>query len=1132
MSDAIPGPSSLSSSVVYASFLPFWITSCCSTSPYDKGIMLYLLYLSKEELQKFKQLLVRREFSLSAHPAWEQLEAASWAELVHFLTQYFPGRQAWDVTHNIFAKMNQQNMCFLVQKELNALLPMLESNEEVLLKLEKEEVGSSDWDSRESPNYVGVKHRVRKREGRKQRVQAISVCLWWSARAIRAPVVVSSHHQSPHGDQLAPSEPPWRSARAIRAPVAVSSRRQSPRGDQLREYKLRVLRKFFPEWDRITWPGNCVDFFYQEVHKHKTFLPCLFLPRKPQGRPAKTIIIDGAPGIGKTTLARKLMVAWARNQFYAHKGWFVFYFQCQEVTRVGEQSCSELIERQWPGCQALVSKILSKPDQLLFLFDGFEKLSRPLFVRQRELSADWSRKLPGTVLLSSLLSKTMLPEASVLLTMRMNSWWVVRPLLKSPFFVTLRGFTMMEKIQYLRTYFGNTEEGERAVDFARRNTILFSLCRVPALCWMVGSCLRQQMQAGVDLAEACPNATAVVALYISSLFPFRAEPLPGRTHLEHLEGLCHLASLGMWSMKWVFGKEDLEEAKVDELDVSSFLGADILQEVGGEEPRYTFAFAIFQEFLAALFHVLYFPGRPTPFHLLGHGDIQYLIASPGGSRSHLAHMGMFLFGLFNVSCAAMVRRVFRCELSWGNKRKVLQTMSLLLEGDLPALCCGVPQLFYCLTEVREEDFVSQALSGYRKAVLKMQSNKDVQLSAFCLKRCRRLQEMELTLMVNFSQVWWPGPGDSLHAAEIQESDMQYQWWQDICSVLTTNEGLAVLTLTKSILEAPLVKVLAAALRHPQCKLQKLSLRHLGPSVLHKDLFCVLVENQRLSSLEIQYTEVGTEAMRDLCAALRHPQCALQCLRLEYCMAAPEDWIDLAKGLQNDIRLGSLLLRRNPLESFMANYVSASRLERLSLETCNLTGLACERLASSLQQSKMLTHLSLADNPLGDEGVKPIWKALGQLACPLQRLVLRKCALTSACCPDVVSVLSQSQTLRSLDLSFNSLMDKGVTLLCEALKNPDCSLQVLELEQCLFSSVCCSAMSSVFLSNPSLRYLDLSKNNIGLLGILTLVGGFPSHRQREEVLLERKAKEDVGMLARLSGPTVQSNYLKIVQDWNS
>uniref|UniRef100_G1TCK3 NLR family pyrin domain containing 8 n=1 Tax=Oryctolagus cuniculus TaxID=9986 RepID=G1TCK3_RABIT len=1007
MSDAIPGPSALSSSVVYASFLPFWITSCCSASPYEKGLMLYLLYLSKEELRQFKQLLVR-QFSISAQPAGEQLEAASWAELAHFLTQYFPGRQAWDVTHNLFAKMNQQNMCFLVQKELNALLPTLVSSEEVLLKLEKEEV------------------------------------------------------------------------------------------DQLREYKLRVLRKFFPEWDRIAWPGNRVDFFYQEVHKHKTFLPCLFLPRKPQGRPAKTIIIDGAPGVGKTTLARKLMVAWARNQFYVHKGWFVFYFQCQEVL-ASEQSCSELIARQWPGCQALVSKILSKPDQLLLLFDGFEKLTRPLFVRQRELSADWSRKLPGAVLLSSLLNKTMLPEASVLLTMRMNSWWVVRPLLKSPFFVTLRGFTMMEKIRYLRTYFGNTEEGERAVDFARRNTILFSLCRVPALCWMVGSCLRQQMQAGVDLAEACPNATAVVALYVSSLFPFRAEPLPGRTHLEHLEGLCHLAALGMWSMKWVFGKEDLEEAKVDELDVSSFLGADILQEVEGEEPRYTFAFAVFQEFLAALFHVLYFPGRPTPFHLLGHGDIQYLIASPGGSRSHLAHMGMFLFGLFNVSCAAMVRRVFHCELSWGNKRKVLQTVSLLLEGDLPALCCGVPQLFYCLTEVREEDYVSQALSGYRKAVLKMQSNKDVQLSAFCLKRCRRLQEVELTLMVNFSQVWWPGPGDSLHAAEIQESDMQYQWWQDICSVLTTNEGLALLTLTKSILEAPLVKVLAAALRHPQCKLQKLSLRHLGPSVLHEDLFCVLVENRHLSCLEIQYTEVGTEAMRDLCAALRHPQCALQCLRLEYCMAAPEDWIDLAKGLQNDIHLGTLLLKRNPLESFMANYVSASRLERLSLETCNLTGLACERLASSLQQSKMLSHLSLADNPLGDEGVKPIWKALEQLACPLQRLVLRKCALTSACCQDVASVLCQSQTLRSLDLSFNSLMDKGVTLLCEALKNPDCSLQVLELEQCLFTLVCCSAMSSMLLSNPSLRYLDLSKNNIGLLGILTLVGAFPSQRQRDKVL---------------------------------
>lgn len=50
---------------------------------------------------------------------WDQVQMARWAEVAHLLTECFPGRLAWDVTHDIFSKMNQTELCLRVQMELN-----------------------------------------------------------------------------------------------------------------------------------------------------------------------------------------------------------------------------------------------------------------------------------------------------------------------------------------------------------------------------------------------------------------------------------------------------------------------------------------------------------------------------------------------------------------------------------------------------------------------------------------------------------------------------------------------------------------------------------------------------------------------------------------------------------------------------------------------------------------------------------------------------------------------------------------------------------------------------------------------------------------------------------------------------
>ncbi|XP_017657026.1 NACHT, LRR and PYD domains-containing protein 8 [Nannospalax galili] len=1026
--------------------IPTWTSSCTPSSPFDKGVMLYMNHLSKEELQIFKKLLLDEHLLPHVdHVRWRQLKTASWAEVVHLLTEYLHGRLAWDVTFSILNKMNKKTICSLVQKELKSLLHTLEPEiinlRETSISLEKEE------------------------------------------------------------------------------------------SDKLLKYKQHVIEENLPIWNKTVWPANQADYLYRDVKKYMELLPCLFLPQSPQGRQPKTVVIHGIPGIGKTTLARKVMVTWARSEFYTHKFKYALYFHCQELNWAGKRSFSELIEHQRLESRALVSKILSKPDQLLLLFDGFEELTSSLTERPEGLSDDWSQKMPGSVLLSSLLSKRMLPEATLLIMIRPTSWPSLKPLMKHPCHVTLTGFSRTEIIKYFRAYFRHTAIANRVVDFVVENSILVALCRVPAVCWVACRCLNEQMKKMINLIKAFPNVTSVLVLYLATLFPTIFTNLSNQNHQEQLEGLCHVAAQGMWNMKWVFEKKDFQRVMVEEMSIDTFLQVNILRKIKGQEDRYVFALFIFQEFFASLFYVLYFPKRLRQYHLLGRMEIQGLVAGPSIGKTCLTQMALFLFGLLNAACAHIVEKSFSCKLSLGNKSKIVRVMTQLNKHEAPSVCCGVPQLFYCLAEIGEEAFARSALLGYRTASLNILAHEDLQASAFCLKRCRDLQKMELSLSEDFSKELWPVSAGSPSATETKEKEMHLAWWQDVCSVFRTNYGLEVLTVTDCVMENLFMKVFTDALKQPCCKLQKLYLKHVG-RMLHEDFLCVLTENQHLRQLKIESTELGQEAMRSLCSALKSAQCPLKYLSLGSCTAQSRDWIDFASDLQRNTNLKTLMLRNNCLEKFGMYYLSVGHLRKLVLENCNLTEACCEGIAFSLRHSKMLTHLSLAENALKDAGAKHIWSALEYLMCPLKRLVLRHCSLTSACCQDMISALKNNKSLISLDLSLNSLRNDGIILLCESMVETDCNLLILELEQCMFTSISCQALSSMLCRYKKLRYLDLSNNDIELQGILTLSRPFLSQWAVNKVILEKKVTDEVDPYTRLMGPDVEEGFLRIVQNWNS
>ncbi|XP_051729797.1 NLR family CARD domain-containing protein 3-like isoform X5 [Ctenopharyngodon idella] len=118
-----------------------------------------------------------------------------------------------------------------------------------------------------------------------------------------------------------------------------------------------------------------------------------------------------------------------------------------------------------------------------------------------------------------------------------------------------------------------------------------------------------------------------------------------------------------------------------------------------------------------------------------------------------------------------------------------------------------------------------------------------------------------------------------------------------------------------------------------------------------------------------------------------------------------------------------------------------------LADCNLTGQHCETVSSALQSSNsVLRELDLSNNDLQDSGVKLLSDGLKNLNCQLEILRLSGCMVTEEGCGYLSSALrSNPLHLRELDLSYNHPGQSGVQLLNDKLKDPNCSLQILNLD---------------------------------------------------------------------------------------
>ncbi|XP_038656888.1 NACHT, LRR and PYD domains-containing protein 3-like isoform X2 [Scyliorhinus canicula] len=213
--------------------------------------------------------------------------------------------------------------------------------------------------------------------------------------------------------------------------------------------------------------------------------------------------------------------------------------------------------------------------------------------------------------------------------------------------------------------------------------------------------------------------------------------------------------------------------------------------------------------------------------------------------------------------------------------------------------------------------------------------------------------------------------------------------------------------------------------------------------------CRGVKEQGVKELDLEGCQIGLEGLQRLLPALHGCR---------------------ALGLDRN-RLG------NPGVTLLSEFVRSPgcELQRLQLADNGFSGCSVANLATSLCTNRSLVALDLGRNKLGDSGVRSLCEALKNPDCVMQQVKLYDVGLTHCCAQALADVLRTTRSLRELNLSNNKLGDSGMKLLSEALRNTDCTIRHLRLDDNGLTDSCSEDLSGALAVNRTLTILSLRLN---------------------------------------------------------
>ncbi|XP_031968124.1 NACHT, LRR and PYD domains-containing protein 3-like isoform X5 [Corvus moneduloides] len=641
------------------------------------------------------------------------------------------------------------------------------------------------------------------------------------------------------------------------------------------------------------------------------------------GQTPQVVVLVGAPGMGKTMMVRKVMVEWGEGMLHTHFD-FVFCVDCKAITLPMEASVADLVSQCCPGLRVPAGKILDDQKKILFIFDGFEALGFPLVQPEAELSSDPREVKPLELTLLSLLKKTVLPEASLLITTRPTALGSLGQCLEGEHYVEILGFSAARREEYFHRYFENSNKGDMAFRFARGNQILYSLCVIPVMSWTICTILEQELCGTKNLLECSKATTGMMMFYLSQLLKHRDRDNP-QVLQQFLLQLCSLAADGIWKHKVLFEEKEIKDCGLDQPGLLPFFLNERIPKEGEDHGSvYAFTHLHLQEFFAAMFYVLEDDGEMVSSLGRLEKDVNKLLESYSKSRKDLNVTVRFLFGLVSQKSVEYMDKTIGCRISPQAREELLRWLQGRHRGlSQPGQALKVSEMdtFRFLFEMNEKSFVQSALGHFTD--LDLQDTKLTLYDQMALSFCIQHWDGLGCVTLQGCSFHWQDPEAELDASVpwLRYSRITSACCEDLAAVLGTSTYLEELDLSFSEgLRDAGVELLCEGLQHCACPLQTLRLGSCRLSgACCQALATRLLQGPRLTCLDLSDNELGAHGILQLFQQLRHPACPLRSLGLSvdgFSQALLQE-VDTLRALHPTLKIGNLLEHDVPQAGAMA-----------------------------------------------------------------------------------------------------------------------------------------------------------------------------------------------------------------------
>ena len=243
---------------------------------------------------------------------------------------------------------------------------------------------------------------------------------------------------------------------------------------------------------------------------------------------------------------------------------------------------------------------------------------------------------------------------------------------------------------------------------------------------------------------------------------------------------------------------------------------------------------------------------------------------------------------------------------------------------------------------------------------------------------------------------------------------------------------------------------------------------------------MLKENRTLQQLYVSLNSIGDGGATALAEMLKENR-TLQQLNVRHCCIGDGGATALAKALKENRTLQQLYVSSNSISDGGATALAEMLKENRTLQQLDISGNSigvggARALAEMLKENRTLQQLHISGNSIGDGGATALAKMLKENRA-LQQLYVRDTFIRDGGATALAGMLKENRTLQQLYICNNFIGGGGATALAKMLKE-NRTLQQLYISNNSIGDGGATALAEMLKENRTLQQLYISNNSIG------------------------------------------------------